>query len=551
LEVQGQLERARAFAIGLGNALEGERVPDARRFAQLEGSATTTVGLTGVMWVERLSHRARFVTGVAVRPGADMAGVPALAATLRDPTSVFAGTATAVASLAGQRGFFVVQGARFGHGAGSQGFLVVFVPANWLSVSQDLDPHRTAIRLDGRPLDGALAGAPAGGRSFEALTRRWRVETAVEPDTALQATLPWLAVAWLPATALLVYLLGRGMLRRRRAERQVDDIFDLSPDLLCIAGLDGYFKRVNPAFEHTLGYDAAELLSRPMVDFIHPDDRRRTVEMVDALSERRHTSDFENRFVRADGTVRWLQWNAQAMPETGLMCAAARDVTENRALAQELAASRRRIVATADEARRRIGRDLHDGAQQRLVTTVVVLKMARGELGDAGGRAADLVEQALENAQRGIDEVRELAHGIHPRILTYGGLGPALEMLARRAPIPVTVDIETDRRLPENIEVTAYYVAAEALANAAKHAHASAVRITVEVDDRRIVLTVRDDGVGGADPSRGSGLIGLQDRVEAAGGTLVIESKPDAGTALIARLPLAAPAAAGADASIS
>jgi PAS domain S-box-containing protein len=709
LEVRGQLERVRSFAIGLGNALEGERVPDGRRFAALQGSATTTVGLTAAIWVERVTRRARreyeprvraritwppgqqvagqaasylpatFVTGVPVRPGTDMARVPALAATLRDPTSVFAGTATPVASLAGLRGFFVVQGAQFGHGPGSQGFLVVFVPADWLSVSLNLDPHRSAISLDGRPLDGALVTAPDAGQSFEALTRRWRVDVAREPPTALQATLPWLAVAWPPATALLVYLLGRGMLRRRRAERQVDNIFDLSLDLLCVAGLDGYLKRVNPAFEHTLGYEAAELLSRPSLEFVHPDDRERTAAMVGALTEGRHVSDFENRYVRADGAVRWLQWNTRAMPQKGLMYAAGRDVTENRMLNREhaalrrvatlvaqghdagelfeavavevgqllradatrllryredgsasvvgsygasdaeigigsrlsldqgqlwgqvaksgspavavpivvsgrpwgaivaawthpdmaggdtevrmaqftelvatavanaesgaeLAASRRRIVATADEARRRIERDLHDGAQQRLVSTVVLLKLVRKELRDADGPVAELVQEALANAQRGMDEVRELARGIHPRILSSGGLGPALKTLAGRSHVPVTVDMQTDARWPENVEVTAYYVASEALTNATKYAHASELRVTVALEDRWLVLTIRDDGVGGADPSQGSGLIGLTDRVAALGGALEVHSESGAGTVLTAQIPVPPPA---------
>jgi signal transduction histidine kinase len=214
----------------------------------------------------------------------------------------------------------------------------------------------------------------------------------------------------------------------------------------------------------------------------------------------------------------------------------------------ELAASRRRIVATADEARRRIERDLHDGAQQRLVSTVVVLKLVRQELGDADGPVAELVDEALANAQRGMDDVREIAHGIHPRILSSGGLGPALETLARRSPTSVTVDMQTDTRLPANVEVTAYYVVSEALTNATKHAHASEVRITVDVDDRWIVLTIRDDGVGGADPSQGSGLIGLQDRVAALGGALAVRSEPGAGTVLTAQIPVAAPTAAGADA---
>jgi PAS domain S-box-containing protein len=459
---------------------------------------------------------------------------------------------------------------------------------------------------------------------------------------------------------------------------------------------------VNPAFEQTLGYEAGELLSRPVLEFVHPDDRAWTAKLVRAMSEGRHIAHFENRYIRADGAVRWLQWNTRAMPEKGLMYAAARDVTENRILSHEqaalrrvatlvaeghdpgdvfaavavevgrllsadatrllryqadgtasvvgsygasdaeigiasdpsldggrlwgriaqgrspersdrlgggsdaladsllavgigaaaaapivvsgrpwgaivgawqhldtadrdtevrmarftelvatavsnaetsaeLAASRRRIVTTADEARRRIERDLHDGAQQRLVHTVLVLKLLRKELGAADGPVAKLAEEALVNAQRGIDEVRELARGIHPRILSSGGLRPALEALAGRFRVPVTVAMQSDARLPENVEVTAYYVASEALTNAAKHADASEMRITVDVDDRWIVLTIRDDGAGGADPSRGSGLVGLRDRVAALGGALAIHSEPGAGTVLTAQIPVAAP----------
>jgi signal transduction histidine kinase len=182
------------------------------------------------------------------------------------------------------------------------------------------------------------------------------------------------------------------------------------------------------------------------------------------------------------------------------------------------------------------------------VSTMVLLKLLRKELGDANGPVGELVEEALANAQRGMDDVRQIARGIHPRILSSGGLGPALRTLARRSPIPVIVDMQTEPRLPEHVEVTAYYVASEGLTNAVKHAHASEVRITVDVDDRWIVLTIRDDGVGGADPSRGSGLIGLHDRVAALGGALAVDSEPGAGTVLTAQIPVAAPTAAGADA---
>ena len=203
-----------------------------------------------------------------------------------------------------------------------------------------------------------------------------------------------------------------------------------------------------------------------------------------------------------------------------------------------LTASRARIVAAADAARRRIERDLHDGAQQRFVHTIVTLKLARGALADVGGEGPELVDEALENAERATEELRELAHGIHPSILTSRGLGPALEALARRSDIPVTLKLPTDARLPEHVEVTAYFVVSEALTNAAKHAHASCVQVTIDAADGDARLSISDDGVGGADPTRGSGLAGLKDRVEAIGGTLTVQSRPGQGTRLIAEVPV-------------
>jgi signal transduction histidine kinase len=203
-----------------------------------------------------------------------------------------------------------------------------------------------------------------------------------------------------------------------------------------------------------------------------------------------------------------------------------------------LTASRARIVAAADAARRRIERDLHDGAQQRFVHTIVTLKLARRALADVGGEGPELVDEALENAERATEELRELARGIHPSILTSGGLGPALEALARRSNIPVTLKLPTDARLPEYVELTAYFVVSEALTNAAKHAHASCVQVTIDTADGDVRVSISDDGVGGADPTRGSGLAGLKDRVEAIGGTLTVQSRPGQGTRLIAEVPV-------------
>jgi signal transduction histidine kinase len=204
----------------------------------------------------------------------------------------------------------------------------------------------------------------------------------------------------------------------------------------------------------------------------------------------------------------------------------------------ELRASRARIVATADETRRRIERDLHDGAQQRLVSLALRLRTAAAVVPPE----LDEVHQALASAGAELDEIlgdlRELSRGIHPAILSEGGLGPALRTLARRSAVPVELQMATEGRLPERVEVTAYYVVAEALTNVAKHAEASLVQVEVAATDGRVRLDVRDDGVGGADPARGSGLVGLKDRVAATGGTLRVDSRPGQGTSLLIELPL-------------
>jgi signal transduction histidine kinase/HAMP domain-containing protein/uncharacterized protein YoaH (UPF0181 family) len=204
----------------------------------------------------------------------------------------------------------------------------------------------------------------------------------------------------------------------------------------------------------------------------------------------------------------------------------------------ELTTSRARIVATADDTRRRIERDLHDGAQQRLVSLALELR------GVQAGVPPELSELEAEIAEIAggitdvLDDLREMARGIHPAILAEGGLGPALKTLARRSAVPVELDVRTKGRLSEPIEVGAYFVVSEALTNVAKHARASSVVVDVEVVDGVLCLCVRDDGVGGADFGRGSGLVGLKDRVEALGGRIGVESARGAGTALRVELPL-------------
>ena len=203
----------------------------------------------------------------------------------------------------------------------------------------------------------------------------------------------------------------------------------------------------------------------------------------------------------------------------------------------ELAASRARVVVAADEARRRIERDLHDGVQQRLVTLGLEMRLAESAVPPELGEVRSGIGRMAEEVTAVLDELREMSRGIHPAILTEGGLGPALRTLARRSAIPVEVDVRTDTRFPEAVEVAAYYVACEALANTAKHARASHATVAVRDQDGAVHLAVHDDGVGGARPVRGSGLIGLRDRVEALGGLLVVRSAPGDGTLVMATLP--------------
>jgi signal transduction histidine kinase len=216
---------------------------------------------------------------------------------------------------------------------------------------------------------------------------------------------------------------------------------------------------------------------------------------------------------------------------------------DNAQLYEELTTSRARIVTTADQTRRRLERDLHDGAQQRLVSLALRLRMAQAAPPEPDELAAQLGDLATQ-VTSALGELRELARGIHPAILAEGGLPPALKTLARRCPVPVELDVRLDGRLPEQIEIAAYYLVAEALTNAAKHAHASVAHVTVDTAEGDagggdvLRVRVRDDGRGGADLTGGSGLLGLKDRAEALGGRLMVLSAPGAGTSVHAELPL-------------
>jgi signal transduction histidine kinase len=212
----------------------------------------------------------------------------------------------------------------------------------------------------------------------------------------------------------------------------------------------------------------------------------------------------------------------------------------NAATRADLIASRARIVAAADEARRRIERDLHDGAQQGLVALGLQLRDAEACVPPELHQLKEQISDAVRGLVGLSEEVQEISRGIHPAILSKGGLGRALKALARRSTIPVNLDLDlgADRRLPATTEVAVYYVAAEALTNAAKHARASEVNVRVDTDGANLNLLIRDDGIGGADSAKGSGLVGLNDRVEALGGRMTMSSQPGDGTSLHIEVPL-------------
>jgi PAS domain S-box-containing protein len=336
----------------------------------------------------------------------------------------------------------------------------------------------------------------------------------------------------------------------QRPDSELERFFDLTLDLLAIAGFDGYLKRVNQAYARTHGYAIEELLARPMLDVVHPDDRDSVREALAGMLHGNDVAGFENRVICADGSVRWLEWNTRAVPDRGIVYGVGRDVTDRRradaelrdahrmieAGCDQLTASGARLLTASDDARRRVVRDLHDGAQQRLVHTIVTLKLAQRSLRGGDADTESLLAEALEHAERGNAELRELAHGILPAVLTRGGLRAGIDAVVARLDLPVRVDVPV-RRFPAEIEANAYFIVAEALNNVVKHSHAENAAVRASVQDEVLHVEVRDDGIGGTDPG-GHGILGMGDRATARGGRLTVESPAGGGTLVAAALPL-------------
>jgi PAS domain S-box-containing protein len=366
VETQQILGRARAYVQGLSNVLASSRQPDQSRFATLAAGTAASVGLDDVLWVQQVPDSARRayerrlgarITRLTssgrvapaptadsylpatftsrsrpeLRPGVDVSSFPGLADAVRDRATVFAVSASKAGSLGDEPGFYLLQSASFGP---RRGFLAAFVPRGWFITTVGEDPRRIAVGLEGRRIEGQLDSVDATA-SFETLGRRWRIDVARDPPSSLQSTLPWLAFAWPLAVALIALLVGRAVMLRRRAEREAQDLFDRSTDLIGTAGFDGYFKRVNPAFSRTLGYPVDELVTRPYNEFVHPDDLQRSQEAFAEVLRGQEVIGFENRYVCADGSVRWIQWNVRPQVDEQVMYGVGRDVTESHLVERE------------------------------------------------------------------------------------------------------------------------------------------------------------------------------------------------------------------------
>jgi len=718
--------------VGLPAAAWIERVPGRERAGYERRTGRLIVVLTPSGGIRSADLRttyfpATLVTGSPplTSPGIDLGGIPGIAAAIARPETAYRVRATPLAHLAdGTSGLFLVRSAQRLNQAGvvEPGFVVLFISASWvLAGATDQGRSSPGVEVAGGGASaGDLGNAAAVESTFTAAGQPFAVRVARSGVSGAAAAQPWLVGGAGLMLAVLAGALRVIAARRTRAKADLDRLFTLSRDLIVVAGFDGFFKRVNPAFEQQLGYTQQEALSRPYIEFVHPDDRERTDDRRRILCEGSPTIAFENRYICKDGSVRWIEWNATPVVEQRLIYGVARDVTERRMaeanlreaeertrgladeqaalrrvatlvargapskelfaavaeevgqllpvtsaamgqyepdglfttvaawsagavafpvgdrwfpegrnvttlvletarparldtfadasgpvgvrareagyrsavgtpiivdgrlwgvmtaastsaeplpadtelrlasftelvataiantesraesgrLLQELTASRARVVAAADETRRRIERDLHDGVQQRLVSLALQARAMTRTTPEPSSEIRDELTAFAEQVTDALDELREYSRGIHPAILSEAGLGAALRTLARRSVVPVVLDMNLDSRLEEPIEAAAYYIASEALTNAVKHAQATVIELHVDYCNSALTLAIRDDGIGGAEHARGSGLIGLKDRVEALGGSISVTSPPGQGTLLRVKLPV-------------
>jgi PAS domain S-box-containing protein len=322
-------------------------------------------------------------------------------------------------------------------------------------------------------------------------------------------------------------------------------ILETALDAVISIDRDSRVTYVNSAFEQTFGYRAEKVIGRDLAETIVPPSLREAHRRGFTRYMKTGQATILNRRIempamRADGTEfpAEVSVTRTSLPGQPGFTAYVRDITDRQRAQQELMASRARLVAASDAARRRVTRDLHDGAQQRLVATLISLQLAEQHWESAPQRARELVGQALDDARRGLEDLRALAAGLHPAILTQHGLAAAVRALADGLPVPVEIDVPGSR-LPAAIEAGLYFFCSEALTNIVKHAHATRAWIRLELPADQCVVEVRDDGTGGARPRpETSGLIGLSDRIGALGGTVDIISPASRGTVVRAAIPI-------------
>jgi PAS domain S-box-containing protein len=327
----------------------------------------------------------------------------------------------------------------------------------------------------------------------------------------------------------------------RGSEERLRAIIEGSPVAIAEIDRDDLVRIWNPAAERLFGWLAEEVVGRPAphVPIERTDELATFPRMVESGVP---VTGIETVRARKDGSLVDVEISvAPILDPAGAIVsyiAVYSDITERKRQERELQASRARIVQAADAERKRLERNLHDGAQQRLVCVLLALRAGTARLEADPVASKEILEGGTEELAEAMADLRELARGLHPALLTQRGLAPAIRLLADRSPVLVDVGALPEERLPEPVEAAAYYVVAEALTNVARYSQASKVSVDVGVDGRLATVDVCDDGVGGADPGTGSGLRGLADRVEALSGRLSVESPAGAGTRLRAEIPV-------------
>ncbi len=395
---------------------------------------------------------------------------------------------------------------------------------------------------DGRAR-AALAGAAAGTAS--SLVESDWLRADGQPVTFQWSASPVADVTG--RTEGLVLVSGVDITERKRqelelraSEERLRAVIEGAPVAIVEVGLDGTVKLWNPGAERIFGWPPEEVLGKP-VPMVPPDREPEFRDLLGQIRDGHAYTGYETVRMRRDGSLVDVEVSAapirDAIGTVAGYLAVISDISDRTRHDQELRASRARIVAAGDDARRRLERNLHDGAQQRLVALSVSLRLAESRLVDDPAASAAMLAGARSELAHALEDLRELARGIHPAVLTDRGLTAAVDALVNRSPVPVEAAVTTDPLEPA-VEAAVYYVISEALANVVKHASARSVVVRVETNDGVVAVTVADDGVGGADPTGGSGLRGLSDRVAALDGTLSVESPTGGGTFVRAEIPV-------------